>query len=160
MTDARGAFSLRLPANVASARLEIRAEWMGSASLRPAMAILPWTSPEMRTTSLPVASLRTGMPERGTAREARRHPKIGRLFGRPYPCRLRATNGCADNLCGTSEVLQLERKSAEVGHFWAFKRTASPANRLLSTRSGPWCCLRQNGSSICNARFGSVRVER
>jgi hypothetical protein len=48
-TDARGAFSLRLPANVASARPEIRAEWTGSASLRPAMAILPWTSPEMRT---------------------------------------------------------------------------------------------------------------
>jgi hypothetical protein len=41
MTDARGAFSLRLPANVASARPEIRAEWAGSASLRPAMAILP-----------------------------------------------------------------------------------------------------------------------
>jgi hypothetical protein len=41
MTDARGAFSLRLPANVAAARPEIRAEWSGSASLRPAMAILP-----------------------------------------------------------------------------------------------------------------------
>jgi hypothetical protein len=41
MTDARGAFSLRLPANVASVRPEIRAEWAGSASLRPAMAILP-----------------------------------------------------------------------------------------------------------------------
>jgi hypothetical protein len=50
MTDARGAFSLRLPENVASARPEIRAEWAGSASLRPAMAILPVTAPEMRTT--------------------------------------------------------------------------------------------------------------
>jgi hypothetical protein len=39
-TDARGAFSLRLPENVASARPEIRAEWAGSATLRPAMAIL------------------------------------------------------------------------------------------------------------------------
>jgi hypothetical protein len=47
ITDARGAFSLRLPENVASARPEIRAEWAGSASLRPAIAILPLTSPEM-----------------------------------------------------------------------------------------------------------------
>jgi hypothetical protein len=50
MTDARGAFSLRLPANVASARPEIRAESAGTASFRPAMTILPSTSPEMRTT--------------------------------------------------------------------------------------------------------------
>jgi hypothetical protein len=40
-TDARGAFSLRLPENIASARPAVRAEWAGSASLRPAMAILP-----------------------------------------------------------------------------------------------------------------------
>jgi hypothetical protein len=50
ITDARGGFSLRLPDNVASARPDIRAEWVGSASLPPAMAILPWTSPEVRTT--------------------------------------------------------------------------------------------------------------
>ena len=45
--DARGAFSLRLPENVASAGPEIRAEWPGSSSLRPAIAILPPTSPQV-----------------------------------------------------------------------------------------------------------------
>jgi hypothetical protein len=50
MTDARGAFSLRLPDNVASARPDIRAGWAGTASFRPAMAVLPWTSPEVQTT--------------------------------------------------------------------------------------------------------------
>lgn len=53
ITDARGAFSLRLPENVASAAADIRAEWTGSTSLRPGMAILPLTSPEMRTTGSP-----------------------------------------------------------------------------------------------------------